>query len=239
MATTMVPPTTSNKPPSDGLRFVSVQAQLLPDEIVGGRQLLSLRKQVLAGLIAVVISLIGWYGASKWQTMSANSTLHRAQHERVKLQAEQNQFAPLVQTQNQIATIKTQLAQMMTGDVPWKNVLITLRAKAPAGVGIDSVDGTVASGAAAGSSALSSSAVLNESGKPAIGQLTVSGTAPDKRTVAAYADNLATVAGLTAPLISNVTAEETGVKFTITAVITAEALGGRYATTSAGATGGH
>jgi Tfp pilus assembly protein PilN len=239
MATTMVPPTTSNKPASGGVRFVSVRAQLLPDEIVGARQLVVLRKRVLIGVIAVVVLLIGWYGVSKWQTMSANSSLHRARQATVTLQSEQNQFAPLVQAQAEIATIQSQLAQLMTGDLPWKSVLTTLRAKAPAGVGVDSVDGTVTSAAAAGSSAGSNAAVLNQTGTPAIGELTVSGTAPDKRTVAAYADNLAKVTGLTAPLISNVTAQEKGVKFTITAVITAEALGGRYATVTAGAIGGH
>jgi Tfp pilus assembly protein PilN len=236
MATTMVPPTTSNKPPSGGLRFVSVRAQLLPDEVVGARQLVALRKQVLIGLIAVVVSLVGWYGVSKWQTISTKSALNRAQHQSVALQAEQNQFGPLVQAQTQIKTIQAQLSQLMAGDLQWKTVLTTLRAEAPAGVGIDSVDGLVSVGAPAGASGVDNSAVLNVSGKPAIGQLTVSGTAPDKRSVAAYADNLAAVTGLTAPLVSNVTAQAKGVKYTITAVITADALGGRYATT--GTTGG-
>jgi Tfp pilus assembly protein PilN len=240
MATTLVPPTTTPKSPSGEVRFVSVRAHLLPDEVVSARQVQVLRKQVLVGLVVVVALLIGWFGVSKWQTISANSDLSKAEHRGVALQTEQNRFASLVQAQNQITTIQSQLVTLMAGDLSWKTMLTTLRAKAPSGVGIDSVDGVLTSGAGAGAAA-PGSAVLNMSGQPAVGQLTVTGTAPDKRTVAAYSDSLATVKGLTAPLVSSVTAEEKGVKFTISAVITADALGGRYATptATAGTTGGN
>jgi Tfp pilus assembly protein PilN len=239
MATTMTPPTATPKPAGGDLRFVSIRADLLPDEIVSARQAEVVRKQVLVALGVVVVLLIGWYGLSKWQTSSANGDLHRARSAGVALQTEQNQFAPLVQAQSDISSIQTQLRTLMTGDLSWKTMLTTLAGKAPAGVAIDSVNGTVTTGAAAGSAGADTTAVLNQSGNPAVGTMTLSGTAPDKRTVAGYADSLATVPGLAAPFVSSVAADGKGVKFTITAVITSAALGGRYATPSPGLMGGN
>jgi hypothetical protein len=63
-----------------------------------------------------------------------------------------------------------------------------------------------------------------------VGTLTVTGTAADKRSVAAFADSLSTVPGLTAPLISNVQGDTHGVNYTINLVITTAAFGGRYYT---------
>ena len=104
-------------------------------------------------------------------------------------------------------------------------------------IAFESVVGNV--GASTDLSAPGGSAVLNETCTPAVGQLTVSGTAPDKRTVAAYADELATVKGLAAPLVSTVQVQQHGVTFTVTAVSTSDALGGRYAAPTTSPTGGH
>lgn len=241
MATTMVPAATAAKPPHGEVRFVAVRARLLPDEIVSDRQVEVVRKQVIAGLVLVVVILIAAFGLSKWQTRSANNDLATAQRQGAQLESEQNQFAPLVQAQAQIQAIQNQLHSLMRTDLSWKTMLTTLQAKAPSGVTIDSVAGTVNAGTATAGGAAgvpAGTSVLNASGQPAVGTLTVSGTAPDKRTVAAYADQLATVKGLAAPLVSSVAADPSGAKFTIVAVITSDALGGRYAAAPA-TTGGH
>ena len=239
MATTLLPPTAAPKPVSGDVRFVAVRANLLPDEVISTRQVEVVRKRVIAGLIAFVVLLIGWYGVSWWQTKSANGKLDDAQRHGVALQSQQNQYGPLVNAQREIDAVKTQLQSLMTGDLSWKTMLTTLRAKAPAGVKIASVDGSVDTALTVGASSTAGSAVLNQTGSPAVGELTVSGDAPDKRTVAAYADQLATVPGLTAPLVSSVQAEDHGVTFTITAVITSDALGGRYAASATSPTGGN
>jgi Tfp pilus assembly protein PilN len=245
MATTLVPPSPSASPspapaaPGD-VRFVAVRASLMPEEVLSARQVVVMRKQVLLGLVAVFAVLVAWFGVSWWQTRSANGDLADAQRQGIALQSQQNQFTPLVRAQADINNIQTQLQQVMVGDLSWKTMLSAVRDKAPAGSSVTSISGDVG----AGGSSSAGGSVLNQTGSASVGQLTITGSASDKRTVAAYADALAKVRGLTAPLISGFQSTTTGLTFTITAVITTDAFGGRYATATDGtgtpsATGGN
>ena len=228
MATTMIPPTPSPKPTptSAESRYVAVRARLLPDEIVSARQTEVVRKQVLFALVAVVVLLVGWFGLSWWQTHSANSDLSSAQSQSTRLQQQQKQFTPLVQAITDTANINGQLDKLMIGDLSWNQMLTTIRAKAPNGVAIVNIGGVVTGGAASAGTTTPDpgSSVLNSTGKASVGQVTITGTAPDKRSIAAYADALARVQGLTAPLISSVQGTAHALAFTVTVVITADAL---------------
>jgi Tfp pilus assembly protein PilN len=244
MTATMVPPspTPTPKPGGGALRHVTVRANLMPDEVISARQTVVVRKQVMLGVLVVVALLIAWFGLSWWQTHSARGDLDDAQARGVALQTQQKQFAPLVSAQSQIGTINSQLHKLMAGDLSWTTMLGTLRSNAPSGIDLTQVGGVISAGAATSSNSQVKPSVLNESGKSQIGQLTVTGTAPSKNTVAAYADKLATVRGLTAPLITSATSADNShaLTFTINLVITTDALGGRYATPDLStATGGH
>ncbi|MDT4918686.1 MAG: hypothetical protein QOI15_3121 [Pseudonocardiales bacterium] len=237
MATTLIPPSPAPARQVSGeVRFVPIRANLMPDEVLSARQVVVVRKQVLLGLVVVLVALIGWYGLSWWHTRTANSDLADLQRQGLALQSQQAQFTPLVQAQTQIADTRSQLELLMVGDLSWKTMLTTLRDKAPAGVAVESITGTVTPGSVG---TVSESDVLNQTGSASIGQLSITGNAPDKRTVAAYADALSRIKGVTAPLISAVQASSRPVTFTITAVITTDALGGRYATDASVATGGN
>jgi Tfp pilus assembly protein PilN len=225
MATTMVPPTPSPKPAPADARYVAVRAHLLPDEIISGRQTEVVRKQVLVALGLVAVLLVGWFALSWWQTRSANGDLGAAQAQGASLQQEQRQFAPLVTAITNTANINGQLQNLMVGDLSWNAMLTTIRQKAPSGVVLTSVDGKITSGAAASSGTPPpDSSVLNATGKATVGSLTLMGVAPDKRSIATYADQLATVPGLTAPLISSVQGSAHAVSFTVEVVITSDAL---------------
>jgi Tfp pilus assembly protein PilN len=248
MTATMVPPTAAPRPTSRSARFVVVRANLLPDDVLSARQTVAVRKQVMLGLLVVVALLIAWFGLSWWQTSSARGDLHDAQAVGTTLQRQQLQYAPLVSAQREIGTIQQELQKLMLGDLSWKTMVTTLRTVAPAGIALTNVTGATSAGAAAAGHPASipggqpNISVLNQSGKQQIGQLTVTGTAPSKTSVAIYADRLGQVPGLTAPLITNVTATPGAhtLGFTVTLIITADALGGRYTTSAAAAlTGGH
>jgi Tfp pilus assembly protein PilN len=239
MTTTLLPPTPSPPRATAGeTRFVPVHANLMPDEVLSARQVVVVRKQVLLGLVVVLIVLIGWFGLSWWQTHSAESNLSDLQRQGLALQSQQSQFTPLVQAQAHISDIRTELGQLMIGDLSWKSMMTTIRDKAPAGVQLDSIAGSIT----AGTTTLSGADVLNQTGSVSIGTLTISGSAPDKRTVAAYADALAKVKGLAAPLISAVQGETRPLTFSISSLITSDALGGKYSTGvtgTPGSTGGN
>jgi Tfp pilus assembly protein PilN len=243
MATTMTPPAPTTGPKPGGgrsVRFVAVRASLLPDEVITSRRTQLVRKQVLLGLMIVVALLIAWFGISWWQTSASHSDLDDAQHRTVALHDQQHEFAPLVNAQADASAIRTHLQKLMVGDLSWKAMLTTLRSKAPAGINLTTVTGKVTTAIATNNSASTTSGVLNQTGKASVGTLSVTGTARDQRSVAAYADRLATVKGLTAPLISSVTAADHTLTFTVDLIITTEALGGRYTLAPAtSTTGGH
>jgi Tfp pilus assembly protein PilN len=221
MATTMIPPVSTSPPSGGALRFVPIRANLLPDEIISGRQTVVVRKQVVLGLGVLVALLVAWYAASWWQTSQSNSALAGAQRQGAAYQNQQNQFGPLVRAQSDVQTIQSQLQTLMTGDLNWKRLLTTLRHAAPAGVVLDTVSASTTT--AAGSATVDATGTT-----AAAGQVSLSGSAPDKRTVAAYSDRLAVAKGLATPLISSVTTDPGGVKFTMSVVITSDAFGGRY-----------
>jgi Tfp pilus assembly protein PilN len=232
MATTLVPPTPATKPPASGLRFVAVRADLLPDEIISARQADVVRRKVLIGLALVVALLVAWFGASWWQTSGARSDLTDQQRQAVASRNQQNEFGPLVAAQNGAQSIRTELQKLMAGDLPWKTMLTALRAQAPAGVTLTNVSATMTAGAAVagnGGASTEQAATLNQSGKQEVGNLTLTGTGPDKNSVAAYADRLSRMKGLTAPLITSVVVADRTVTFTIDVIVTSDALGGRYA----------
>jgi hypothetical protein len=70
--------------------------------------------------------------------------------------------------------------------------------------------------------------VLNTSGQVAVGSITITGSARDKNSVAAFADKLTTVKGIAAPFVSSVTGAKGDITFSVNALITANALGGRF-----------
>jgi hypothetical protein len=122
-------------------------------------------------------------------------------------------------------------------------MLSTLRSKAPSGVALTSITATVTVPSAAIGAGGAGGAVaptLTQGGKATVGQVTLSGTAPDKRSVAAYADRLASAKGLAAPLVSSIGAGSGDVTWSMTVAITSDAMGGRYSAPSAtNATGGN
>jgi len=240
MATTLVhEPPAAKAPTSDTVRYVAIRANLLPDEIVSARQLEVVRKQVVLGLVVVVALLIGWFGLSWWQTQLAHNDLDDAQHRTAALQQQQSQFGELVQAQNQVATIHNRLAALMAGDVDWKSMISRLRSAAPSGVLVTAVTASMANVPGTNNGSTQLPVVLNESGKAAVGQISLTGRSQSKSAIAAYADAIGRVKGVVSPLPTAVTSQGGTFTFTITGLLTTDALGGRYSTAAPAApTGG-
>jgi Tfp pilus assembly protein PilN len=232
MTTTALPPAPAPAPrtsPVQTNRFVAVRANLLPPEIADKRRLRQLKQRSGIALLAIVALLAGWYVVAMLQTSSAHSGLTSAQHRSRSLLAQEQQFGPVVTAQAQSAAIRTQLAQLMVGDVNWTSMLKALRQAAPTGVQITNVTASIAPTTTGSSNAVGGGlGVLNQTGQLPVGTLTIAGKAPDKNSVAAYVDRLTKVPGLAAPCPASVNGEKGAVTFTANVIITNSVLGGRF-----------
>jgi Tfp pilus assembly protein PilN len=216
-------------------RFVAVRANLMPQEVLSARSADRMRQRVIIGLSGLIVVLAVVYLASWFQTHSAQSNLDSLQNQGVTLQKQTSSYGPLVTAQTQTASIQSQLQQLMVGDLSWRDMLTTLRAQAPSGVTLTQIGGTITSGAASAGGAADTAggySALNQSGQQQVGTLTLTGTARDKTEVANYVDSLAKIRGLASPFPNSVTSATGTVTFNLTVLITADALGGRYATPS-------
>ena len=217
-------------------RMVRVSANLLPDTVIAARRLGKLKRKLGLGLLGLVGVLLLGYGWSWWQTHSARSDLNSAQNRNTAMHSQLSAFTPLLNAQTQQASITTNLRQVMATDIQWRDLWNSVKAKAEPGVQL--------TGFTAQTSLVSTSGgglnVLNHTGLLPIGTLSITGTATDSRAVATFVDGLAVTPGLASPIPVNVSGAKSGVAFTVSVLLTSDALGGRFSTPApAAATGGH
>jgi len=236
MSTTMIPDTPPAALPNEpAIRYPEVFANLMPEEVIIGRRARKLRQQVFAGLGVLVVLLAAWYAYSILQTSNAKSSLASTNRSTTDLQTQQLKFGPLLIAQQDSAAIGARLTTLMRGDLQWAKLLDGLRQAAPKGVNVGTISATLVSGSQGASSTGGGGlGVLNSSGKGSIGTLTMSGSASDKASVAAYVEALPGVTGVAAAFPESVQGSGSSYTWTITAILTTDALGGRYSTTQGG-----
>ena len=212
--------------PEQARRLLPIAADLLPVEVVDSRQVRKVRRSVLAGIIALVVVLTGWYGYAVYQTSVARVALSDAQAEVQRLQNKQGDYNPVIQAQSESAAIRAQLAGLLATDLPWSQLVKPALDAAPNGVAVNDVTGALADP----SKKTGTVQLPNTSGHNLVGQVTVRGTAPDKAVVARYVDGLAKVRGLANPYVTSAAPHDGVVDFTVQFDITTEVLGGRFTT---------
>jgi hypothetical protein len=230
MTALATPPTRTRPRPGDEARTVIVFANLLPDEVVAGRRLRSLQRHIVFGLFGLVVLLIAVYAVSWWQTENSRTTLSDQQLRTTSLQNRLKIYGPLLAAQTQAAGITQQLSTLMANDLSWRDLIDRLQKQSRADAAITGVTGSVIDPASGTTSSGQSDglALLNDSGKTIVGTLTITGTSHDQRSLAAFVDRLASVHGLTVPLPASVTGTKGNLTYSINALITADALGGRF-----------
>jgi hypothetical protein len=243
-ATTLPPAPAPGASPVQTNRFVSIRANLLPTEIADKRRLRQLKRRCGLGVAGLAVVLLAWYVFAWIQTTATHSDVSSAQHRTRSLLSQEQQFGPVVTAQTQSAAIRTQLAQLMAGDVNWTAMLKSLQGAAPSGVQVTTVTASMQQSATSG--AASGLGVLNQTQQLPVGSLTIGGKAPDKNSVAAYIDRLSKIRGLAAPFPASLSGDAGGVTFSANVIITNSVLGGRFAAPNAStgpaagtSTGGH
>jgi Tfp pilus assembly protein PilN len=230
--------------PADAvLRTPGVVADLLPTEIIESRRARRMRWSVLTALLLTACLIGAVQTVAAQRTAGARNRLEGVQTEVTRLQGQQSAFAELIRTKNSSSQIEGQLAALLANDLPWWEVLGSLRAAAPSGVSVTGVTGSLAgaTGAlgSAGSSAAQGEELPKASGERMIGSLTITGMARDNRAVAAYVDALQGVHALSDPLLTGMTRDKGDLQYTVAVDITDKALGGRFTAPAGGGSGGN
>jgi hypothetical protein len=228
MASTTLMPLDPALSPQRVSRVLTISADLLPDEIVAGRRARRTRGWVLVVLMLALAGMGGWYALAEQELRVANDELAAVTDDATELQRRQNDFAPVVDVQAETTTITKQLSTLLADDLPWATLTDTLRdTGAAAGVTVDGMSGTLNDAGAGASGAVS---LPSASGAATIGSVTVTGTAPDKPSVAKYVDSLAGLTIVANPYLTSVAEADDEVQFSLTVDITAQALCGRFTT---------
>lgn len=242
MTALATPPAPATRPrPGDEARVVTVFANLLPDEVVAARRLRALQRNLVFGLFGLLVLLIAVYAVSWWQTENSRSDLADQQHRTSALQTQLKHYEPLLAAQAQAAGITQTLATVMTNDLSWRDLINRVETQAHRGVAVTGVTGTVTNPTAASTTTPTQAGgleLLNDSGKTVVGTLTISGAAHDQRSLAGFVERLGHVRGVTVPLPASVTGTPGKLTYSINALITADALGGRFSRTPATTAGG-
>lgn len=209
-------------------RVLNISANLLPEEVVAGRQARRIRTWVIV-IVVIVAGLCGaWIVAASRDKQAADEELTAATSEVAALQRSQDKYSTVVQLRNETEVLKSQLKSTMANDLDWAGLLSVLRITGdPMKVTISSINGNVDATEAA--SKTSSTGTLPSTSKSdTIGQVTVTGSAPDKEAVAAYVDALADKTVLANPYVTNVTSSGKKVEFSLSVDVTGNALCGRF-----------
>jgi hypothetical protein len=225
--TTALIPLEPATPGDAGTRILNISANLLPPEIVAARRARLARHRVLAAVAVVALLCVAWYAQSYYAKRQAETDLATATTSVSDLQAEQRTFGDTIRVQSQTAALDQQLAAVMASDLDWGALLATLRtAGAASKIQLDGINGTLASAEAAGTAV--TTVLPGASDEAAIGSIQLTGTAPDQRAVAAYAEALGRQSVLTNPYVSAVAGAEDGVSFSLSVDIPPAALCGRF-----------
>ncbi|BCY05886.1 hypothetical protein L3i22_009740 [Actinoplanes sp. L3-i22] len=217
--------------------MLTIRANLLPQDISDGRRARRTRTVVLIAVVLVLGLLGGWYWTAAGQKQDADLEFEQITHQVAAVQLQQRQYKTLTETKNSNIVMKKQLATLLAKDLSWQNLLDLLRATGDdAGVEVTEIGGELANDSTGSSGTLDADEV---------GELTITGNAPQKKAVAAYVDALDKLTYVDGPFVTSLTSkgQEKVVKkgkvaFTLTVYITDKSLCGRFSATECKSSGG-
>lgn len=232
MATTLMPLDPATSPQRAG-RVLPISARLLPQEIIAARRARKVRGRVILLLLLVVALLGSWYAHAWNEERTAADELAAVTADAQIVQQRQSRYADVVNVQNETTAIGRQLATLLARDLRWATLLRTLRdTGSEADVSVTGVTGSL--NPAGQGNAAPQGRLPRAGGPTTVGALTVTGTAPDKPSLAKYVEALAKLKVVANPYLTSAAEADEKVQFSLQVDITADALGGRFTKTSTG-----
>lgn len=209
-------------------RILPIRANLLPDEITATRNARQSRLVMIGAVLVVLIGIGGWYVAAHHDVQAAadeqtgvNTAISQAQ-----AQLKGKELVTVTTVTTQTDAMATRLKNLTAMDVPWSTMFTNLQKTATA----KTVTLTAISAAVSAQDASSTGTLPTGVSYSTIGTLTLTGSAGDKNTVAAFIVALDTVKGVSNAFLTTASQLTSSVSFTITANINSAAECGRYTT---------
>jgi Tfp pilus assembly protein PilN len=237
MTTTALMPVDPSVSPQQASRVLTIRANLLPQDISDGRRARLTRTIVLIAVVLVLALLGGWYWTAAAQKKDADLEFEQVTRQVAAVQLQQRQYRTLTETKNSNIVMKKQLATLLKNDLSWQNMLDLLRdTGADAGVVVTEIGGELADDATGSAGTLDDDEV---------GELTITGNAPQKKAVAAYVDALDKLTYVDGPFVTSLTSSgkekdvaKGKVAFTLTVYVTDKSLCGKFSATKCKSSGG-
>jgi Tfp pilus assembly protein PilN len=212
--------------PQQSLRILPIRANLLPDEITAGRNARRTRTLLAAVLVLTIAVLAGWcmYAVRDRNAAADELASVTKQVDDTSREMKADKYTKVTKTIQERDTITDQLKAAMANDLPWYTLMDQLRTTGIASVKITSISGALDKVAAGGTT---TAATVSKKA----GAVTVSGTAKDKKTIAAYLKALADAKLVTNVYLTAGNEQDKNVwTFTLNADIPKSALCGRFTT---------
>jgi hypothetical protein len=210
--------------PQQIARVLPIRANLLPPEITAHRNARRIRIGLIGAVVIVVALVVTWYLQAVGAKADADDNLATVNAQVLQAQNRKKSHQDLTDTVAQREAITGQLSALQATDLPWSSLLDRVRAAgATLDITISSITGNLSS---------------DKTASIAVGSVSITGSAKDKKTIANYVDALALLSGTTNPYLTSASKGEDGrLQFTVTTAITSEAFCGRF--TTACKTGGN
>jgi hypothetical protein len=200
-------------------RILPIRANLLPTEIMANRNSRRIRAGLIGTVIVVVVAMGGWFVSAVATKSEADANLATVTDQVRAAQARKLQHREITDLVTARDTISEQLATLLASDLPWATTQDKVRSTGTtAGLSVNAITGSL----------LTEKNAAAASG--IVATLIITGTAPDKKTIANYTDALAKLTGFANPYLTTATQTEDGVSFTVTASLTKDAQCGRFTT---------
>lgn len=198
------------------------QVNLMPPEVLGGRKVAVLKRQLVWVIILLLVLCVLAFGAAYVLRAQADNRYEDAVAHADTLTAQKKQYAPVVVVQRDIGNTQDARTFVLLSEVNWNNYIYMIEGVLPEGVTIETMNVT---GTGAGSDPLEGPDDLTRTGIAVISFSANSLTLPD---ASEWIDALESVPGLVdVNLQSSVLEDETGepmYQVTVTVQVTEEAL---------------
>jgi fructose-specific component phosphotransferase system IIB-like protein len=205
--------------------LVPIAANLLPEEVVASRRARRMRMWAIVIVVLVACLCGAWIVAVNREKQAASEDLLAATGEVADLQRAQRAYSPVVTLRNESELLKSQLKTTMANDLDWAAMLSMLRSTGePMDIVVNGLTGKLNDA----EDATTAGSLPSTSNANSIGNVVITGVAPDKEAVAAYVDALAKASTNANPYVTDVASADGKVTFSLTIDITGNALCGRF-----------